>query len=166
MISPLTPRSKNPTCLTHLENPSDRSVGSAPGPYAGTSDFAWIAWRGLCITPRKVCPIQLFVFCDFLRWFGTNLEAGFVIYAEKILRRSLVCPSEFGNVHPMIPRRFLAASARGAARSRACGAAPAGWGGVRSLVSERHQLQSALGVESAIGHDYGLSLGTEGARLV
>ena len=113
--------------------------------------------------PRKLCPNQLFSFRGFLRWFGTDLEAGFVIYAENDPK------AVFGvslGVRKCISYEFVAASTRGAARSRACGAAPAGEGGVRSLVSEGHQPQSALGVESAIGHDYGLSLGAEGACLV
>ena len=32
--------------------------------------------------PLKKLPKSFFSFCDVLRWFGTDLEAGFVIYAE------------------------------------------------------------------------------------
>ena len=36
-----------------------------------------------CVFPREnYAQIISPPFCDFLRWFGTDLEAGFVIYAE------------------------------------------------------------------------------------
>jgi hypothetical protein len=141
-------------------------VKSAPGPYAGTSDFAWITWRGLCISPRKLCPNQCFSFCDFLRWFGTDLEAGFVIYAENDPKAVFGVSLGVRKCTSYGSPRVLGCQytwRRPQPRMRRC---TGQLGGVRSLVSEGHQPQSALGVESAIGHDSGLSLGAEGARLV
>ena len=40
-----------------------------------------LAWS-VYFPPNSPPPNHLFSFCDFLRWFGTDLEAGFVIYAE------------------------------------------------------------------------------------
>ena len=111
-------------------------------------------------------PNQLFSFRDFLRWFGTDLEAGFVIYAENdpkaVFGVSLGVWKCTSYETPQIPGCQYTWH-RPQPRMRRC---TGRWGAVRSLASEGHQPQSALGVESAIGHDSGLSLGAEGARLV
>ena len=89
-------------------------------------------------------------FCGYLRWFGTDLEAGFVIYAENgpraVFGVSLgVRKCEFYE-SPQIPGGQYTWR-RPQPRMRRC---TGRWAVVRWLVSEGHQPQSALGVKSAV----------------
>ena len=104
-----------------------------------------------------------------LRWPGTDFKAGFVIYAENGPRE--VFGVSLG-VRMSTHYEISQVSGRGTPVVPWCRPQPhmrhcAGrWAVVKWLVSEGHRTQSALWLELAVAHDYGLGWGAGRAHVV